>query len=216
VLLRKLNEGIDIALVSDAGTPLVADPGQRLVARAVDQGIRVIPIPGPSAVLAALATSGYPADEFVFTGFAPSRSKDRTQWLGRLAEERRTVVFFEAPHRIARTLSEMVHLFGERPITVGRELTKLHEEVIHTTAALAASLTIPERGEFTVVIAPSPAPRLQPQAVDDKEVSNYFCRMTDSGGFSRRQALVATADKFGLSPNDVYDRLERLKASGAS
>ena len=103
-LLHKLSEGIDIALVSDAGTPLVADPGQRLIAGAIGHGIRVVPIPGTSAVLAALAASGYPADQFVFAGFAPARSKDRKKWLQRLSDESRTVVLFEAPHRISRTL----------------------------------------------------------------------------------------------------------------
>ena len=113
VLLRKLSDGIDIALVSDAGTPLVADPGQRLIEGAIAQGIRVVPIPGTSAVLAALAASGYPADEFVFAGFAPSRSKDRKSWLQRLAEEPRTVVFFETPHRIARTLLEASDILAD-------------------------------------------------------------------------------------------------------
>ena len=215
-LLRKLSDGIDIALVSDAGTPLVADPGQRLIAGAVEQGIRVIPVPGASAVLSALAASGYPADEFVFVGFAPSRSKDRKQWLERLAAEARTVVFFEAPHRIAQTLSEMGAVLGERPIAIARELTKLHEEVIRTTAKGAAALNVPERGEFTIVLAAySPADETQ-EEIDDAELRSYFYQMTNSGALSRRQALTATAKKFGLSPNDVYSRLERLKAPGPS
>ena len=98
--------------MSDAGTPLVADPGQRLIAAAIQHGIRVVPIPGASAVLAALAVSGYAADEFVFAGFAPSRSKDRKKWLARLAEEPRAVVFFETPHRIQQTLAEMAEIIG--------------------------------------------------------------------------------------------------------
>ena len=111
-LLQKLSDGLDIALVSDAGTPLVADPGQRLIASAVSKGIRVVPIPGASAVLAALAASGWPADEFVFAGFAPSRSADRTRWLQALASEPRTVIFFEAPHRISKTLAAMGDYIG--------------------------------------------------------------------------------------------------------
>jgi 16S rRNA (cytidine1402-2'-O)-methyltransferase len=215
-LLRKLAEGLDIALVSDAGTPLVADPGQRLIEAAARDGVRVIPIPGPSAVLAALAVSGYPADEFVFAGFAPSRSKDRKHWLERLADERRTVVFFEAPHRIATTLGEVALVLGERPITVARELTKLHEEVIHTVASQAADLRVNARGEFTIVLAPNPVGATAPEIVDDTSIASYFYQMTNSAALSRRQALAATADKFGLSTNDVYARLERLKASGPS
>lgn len=216
MVLKKLAEGIDVALVSDAGTPLVADPGQRLIAKATDQGIRVIPIPGTSAVMAALVSSGYPADEFVFAGFVPPRSKDRKKWLERVSLERRTVVLFEAPHRISKTLAEMATILGERPITVARELTKLHEEVIHTVAKCAPQLKIPERGEFTVVLGPLSTPEERCEPVDDSTLSQYFYQTTNSGALSRRQAVIATADKFGLTPNDVYARLERLKTPGAS
>lgn len=215
-LLQKLADGIDIALVSDAGTPLVADPGQRFIAAAIQRGIRVVPIPGASAVLAAVAASGYAADEFVFAGFAPSRSKDRKKWLARLAEEPRAVVFFETPHRIQQALSEMAEILVDRPITIARELTKLHETIAWTTARQAAELQIPDRGEFTIVLAPYAKPNIEPPAVDDEELSAYFYRMTDSADLPRRKALIATADKFGLSPNDVYARLERLKASRPS
>ena len=215
-LLRKLADGIDIALVSDAGTPLVADPGQRLIASAIQQGTRIIPIPGPSAVLAALAASGFPADEFVFLGFAPYKSKDRNEWLAHLAEEPRAVVFFEAPHRIAKTLGGMATILGDRPIVIARELTKLHEEVVHTTAKLSINLQIAERGEFTIVVGPYSKPSQGSLVVDDGELSAYFYQMTDSGEVSRRQAVVSTANKFGLSPNDVYARLERLKGARPS
>ena len=215
-LLRKLAEGIDIALVSDAGTPLVADPGQRLIAGAIEHGIRVIPIPGTSAVMAALAASGYPADEFVFAGFSPSRSKDRKEWLQRLSVEPRTVVFFEAPHRIAKTLADAAEILAERPITIARELTKIHEEAIHTTALQAPSLKITERGEFTIVLAPYSKADDSRHPVEDDDLSSYFYEMTNNMALSRREALVATADRFGLSPNDVYARLERLKASRPS
>ena len=212
-LVRKLSGGLDIALVSDAGTPLVADPGQRLIESAKDQGIRIIPIPGASAVLAALAASGTRADEFVFAGFAPSRATHRKSWLLSLASESRTVVFFEAPHRIAKTLLEMSGILGERPITVARELTKLHEEVVHTTARAAPSLNLVARGEFTIVLNPYTSKSPEPEIIDDKAISTFFYQLTNEGHFSRRAAVARTAQKFGLSPNDVYDRLERLKAA---
>lgn len=215
-LLQKLSDGIDIALVSDAGTPLVADPGQRLIAGAIRTGIRVVPIPGASAVLAALAASGYAADEFVFVGFAPSRSKDRKLWLERLANEPRAVVLFETPHRIKQTLSEMAAILVDRPILVARELTKLHETLVWTSAREAVDKEIPDRGEFTIVLGPYSKVAGVASPVDDQELSTYFYQMTDSSDMSRRKALVATADKFGLSPNDVYSRLERLKASRPS
>jgi 16S rRNA (cytidine1402-2'-O)-methyltransferase len=211
VLLQKLSDGLDIALVSDAGTPLVADPGQRLIASAIIKGIRVVPIPGASAVLAALAASGSPADEFVFAGFAPSRSTDRNKWLKALAAESRTVVFFEAPHRISKTLGAMGEILGDRPIILARELTKLHEEILHTTAREASALKLNARGEFTIVLAPHVTSDLQAEEVVDSALSSYFYHLTNSGGLSRRQAVTATARAFGLSPNDVYDRLERQK-----
>ena len=215
-LLAKLTGGADVALVSDAGTPLVADPGQRLIAAAVEKGIRVIPIPGPSAVLAALTASGFPADEFVFAGFAPSRSKDRKSWLEGLSREERTVVFFEAPHRVAATLREASELLGERPIVIARELTKLYEEIIHTTAAQLRGETFKERGEITIVLGPIAKSSQPASNISDEELAEYFYHMTEYGDCSRRQAVATTARKFGLSPNDVYARLERLKGSRPS
>ena len=213
-LIRQLANGVNIALVSDAGTPVVADPGQRLIAKAIEEGIRVVPIPGASAVTAALAASGYPADSFVFAGFAPSKSNDRKSWLLALVDEPRTVVFFEAPHRIAKTLSDMAGVFGDRPIIVARELTKLHEQIVRTTAREAAGAAIPEKGEFTIVLGPV-APSQSTENVDDGELSSFFYQMTDERK-SRRQAIAATAAKFGLSTNDVYARLERLKPARPS
>ena len=215
-LLQRLAEGMDIAIVSDAGTPGVSDPGQKLIAEAIRQGIRVVPVPGASAVLAALAASGYDAQEFVFAGFGPSRSSERKQWLLRFASEPRPVVFFEAPHRIKATLELVSDLFGERPIVVARELTKLHEEVIHLRAADAGTVEILEKGEFTLILGPHDARREQTGDVTDEEVATYFGEMTKSGEFSRRSALAATGRKFGLSTNDVYRRLERMKAGGVS
>jgi 16S rRNA (cytidine1402-2'-O)-methyltransferase len=212
-LIEKLKQGVDIALVSDAGTPVVCDPGQRLIASAIAQGIRIVPIPGASAALAALAASGYGADEFVFAGFAPTRSKDRREWLSALASEPRTVVFFEAPHRISKTLKDISDLLGRRPITVARELTKLHETIISTSAERLSSLEIPEKGEFTLVLGPWPAVLQEPARVPDADLQMYFVQMTNVNGYSRRSAVAATAAKFGLAPNEVYARLESLKGA---
>ncbi len=215
-LLQKLSDGVDIAVVSDAGTPLVCDPGQRLISAAISQGIPVVAIPGASAILTALAVSGYIGDEFVFAGFAPSRSKDRKTWLERLRAEPRVVIFFESPHRITKTLAEMGTILVDRPITIARELTKLHETVVRTTARLAADASIPERGEFTIVIGPYAESQHLQETVDDAVIQAYFGRITDSGGLSRRQAIAETANRFGLSTNDVYARLERVKGTSPS
>ena len=162
-LLQKLADGVDIALVSDAGTPLVADPGQRFIAAAIENGIRVVPIPGASAVLAALAASGYAADEFVFAGFAPSRSKDRKLWLARLAEEPRAVVFFETPHRIQQALAEMADILVD---TTNNYCARAHQDstktIVWTTARQAAELQIPDKGR--VYYRPGPVREAQCRA----------------------------------------------------
>jgi 16S rRNA (cytidine1402-2'-O)-methyltransferase len=212
-LLRRLKDGVDIAIVSDAGTPTLSDPGQRLIAEAIHQGIRVIPIPGPSAVLAALAASGYDGRQFVFAGFPPSRSSDRKSWFGQFTTEPRPVIFFEAPHRIRTTLQSLGGLFGERPIVVARELTKLHEEIVHSTANLVGGLNIPEKGEFTLILGPFQPSVIPNRSATDSEISSYFGCTTNEQGVSRREALAETAKRFGLSTNEVYRRLERAKAA---
>jgi 16S rRNA (cytidine1402-2'-O)-methyltransferase len=163
-----------------------------------------------------LAVSGYPADEFVFVGFAPSKSLDRKRWLASLAQESRTVVFLETPHRIEKTLAEMAETFGDRPITVTRELTKLHEQVVRTTAHAATEAEIPHKGEFTVVLGPFESTPRPIEDVNDETLSSYFYQMTNYGTVSRRKAVAAAAKKFGLSTNEIYDRLERLKGARSS
>lgn len=210
-LLQRLLSGTDIALVSDAGTPLVSDPGQRLVAAAIEKGIPIIPIPGASALLAALTVSGLPTPEFTFSGFVPSRSGDRKKWLLGISTEPRPVIFFEAPHRIRKTLAEMAELLVERPIVIARELTKLHEQVLRTTTQLAHVLEFPERGEFTIILGPASNQKPVPQAIDDKDIASYFYQLTKTGEMVRRAALAKTADNFGLSTKHIYSALERFK-----
>ena len=214
-LLQTLAGGQDIALVSDAGTPVVADPGQRLIAAAIEQHIAVVPIPGPSAVLAALTVSGLPAARFVFAGFAPAKSNDRIAWLTAFAEEKRPVIFFEAPHRIRRTLEAISTILVDRPIIICRELTKLHEEVIRARARDLPALKLIERGEFTIVIGPRSKTRQRDQVTAEKDIYMYFYHLTNKDGVERRPAITETARYFGLSTKTVYSAVERLKNSGA-
>ena len=210
-LLRRLKEGTDIALVSDAGTPLVADPGQRFVAAAVAQGIPIIPIPGASAILAALVASGLAADQFVFAGFVPSRSNERNKWLAALVDERRPVVIFETPHRIARTLEAIARILVDRPIIVARELTKTHEQIVRTTTDRLNDQLIMEKGEFVLVLG-WPLTQASPlSATSDETVVSYVGQLTIDGGFSKRRAAARAAAKFGLSTNHVYALMERKK-----
>lgn len=159
-LLADLQAGLDIALVSDAGTPLIADPGFGLVAAVQAAGIRTVPVPGPCAAIAALSVSGIPTDRFCFEGFLPARHAARLARLKALADEERTLVFYEAPHRVRESLDDLVLAFGDRRASVGRELTKLHETVYQGTlpelAARAASDPDFERGELVFVVAGAP------------------------------------------------------------
>lgn len=156
-ILKLLEDGRDVALVSDAGTPTISDPGSRLVRAAHEAGRAVIAIPGPSALIAALSISGLPASEFLFLGFLPHK-KGREKLFKEIAEEKRTVVFYESPHRIAKTLTSLAEYLGAREIVVAREITKLHEEVTRGTAGeIREHLSQNKnktRGEFVLMVAP--------------------------------------------------------------
>ncbi len=152
--VERLKKGDDLALVSDAGTPGISDPHYHLVNSAIEEGVSIYSIPGPSALLAALTVSGLPMDRFVFEGFLP-RKKGRTTMLENLANEKRTVVLFESPHRIQKTLQDLYRFFGDRKVAVTRELTKMYEEVIRGNLKELSTLTRTWKGEITVVIAGS-------------------------------------------------------------
>jgi 16S rRNA (cytidine1402-2'-O)-methyltransferase len=154
-LIAELRAGRSLALVSDAGTPLISDPGYRLVRGALDAGITVVPIPGPSAATALLSVCGFATDRFVFEGFLPQREGRRRRRLEALRAEPRTIVVYESPHHVERTLGEMGAILGDRAVVVGRELTKLFEEIVRgTISSVRATLASrPPRGEYTLVVA---------------------------------------------------------------
>ena len=211
-LISRLEAGQSIAIVTDAGTPGVSDPGLELVKEAIDRGIRVDPIPGASAPLTALIASGFDMMPFTVFGFAPSRLNDRIRWLGQIAETPHTFSFFETPHRIQGTLRQSCDIFGERPIMLARELTKVHQEFLRGTASkLAERLTEP-RGEFTIIVGPAPISRdTNEMQLTDEDVVREFGRITEIAGRSRRQAITEVARKSGRSAKDVYSAIERAK-----
>ncbi|MEI6668216.1 MAG: 16S rRNA (cytidine(1402)-2'-O)-methyltransferase [Acidobacteriota bacterium] len=213
-LVDRMQHGCAVALVSDAGTPAVSDPGYRLVVAALAAGIRVEAIPGPSAVLTALVASGLPTDAFVFVGFPPPKAKARALWLDRLQTEDRTLVLFEAPHRIVATLTDMLRVLGDRQIAVGRELTKLHEELVRGPISAVLGRLTEHRGEFTIVVAGRPLEESIDAAVtiDENVVYTEFCRLTESG-LGRRDALAAVASKHRLRSRDAYALIERARNS---
>jgi len=207
-LIARLLEGRSIALVTDAGTPLISDPGLRLVRACQEHGIQVVPVPGPSAVLAALVASGLETKEFLFVGFLPARAAERNQKLRALLQEPRTTVFFEAPHRIAATLRELATLAPERKAVVARELTKVHEEFLRgTVAELATLLTTHEmRGEFTVVLAGATPQEQERSRTPQVAISlaERIAELVSQQGLDWKQALKQAARERGLSRREAY------------
>jgi 16S rRNA (cytidine1402-2'-O)-methyltransferase len=208
-VIAALRDGRDVALVSDGGMPLVSDPGYRVVRAAVEAGAEVRVVPGPSAVLAALAVSGLPTDRFAFEGFLPRKAGERRARLAALAAEPRTLVCFESPKRVAATLADLRDALGPaRPAAVCRELTKLHEETVRGTLdELAAGFAggAAPRGEVVVVVGGAPGPT----AAGDPDVALADARAAIAAGARPREAARAAAAAHGLRANDVYALLSR-------
>jgi len=215
-LLEALRDGEDVLVVTDAGMPSVSDPGYRLVVAAVAEGITVTVLPGPSAVVSALAVSGLPVDRFCFEGFLPRKGGDRRRVLAELATERRTVIFFEAPHRLAATLADCAAAFGpDRRVAVCRELTKTYEEVRRGTLGevLAWATDGHEvRGEITVVVAGAEVSQLAPSA--DELVEDVAAH--EGSGATRKEAIAAVALERGVAKRTVFDAVVAAKPGKAS
>ena len=210
-LLAKLASGVNIALVSDAGTPTISDPGGRLVAAAHDAGVRVVPVPGPSAMLAALSSSGFDTTRFRFEGFAPRKLGQLRSWLKKVALCEDAVIFFEAPHRIRRTLEELRTHIGERPIFVAREVTKLHEELVKGPTDFILNNLIHIKGEFTIVVSPThDAPKTAVE-LDATSIYQLFCEMTENNDLSRREAIRKIAEELMWPTRKVYRLIEEVK-----
>ena len=211
-LLERLLRGDQIAVVSDAGTPTVSDPGQRLIRSAIEAGVRVEPIPGPSAIIAALAASGMPADTFLFLGFPPIRSNARTKWLQAVRSAGRTVVFFEAPSRIKATLEWLRRELGECHISVAREMTKAHEELVNGPISDVLGRLREPRGEFTVVLEYGQLPNLSgPGPLSDDELAAEYSTLAAGSGLTRRRIIAALSRKYGRAASEVYAAVERTK-----
>jgi 16S rRNA (cytidine1402-2'-O)-methyltransferase len=203
-LLRDLEAGKNIALVSDAGTPLIADPGYRLVAQARSHGVTVSPIPGASALIGALSASGLPTDSFFFGGFLPAKKTQRRKTLEEMRSYPATLVFYEAPHRILEALADIAEVLGPRRVTLGRELTKIHEEfLVGDASELLESLSNRPslKGEITLMISKSDA-----VAVDPTPMEAAFDKLL-AAGVPRMEAMKTLARERGLSKREVYQRL---------
>jgi 16S rRNA (cytidine1402-2'-O)-methyltransferase len=199
-IVEILQRGDSVALLSDAGTPLISDPGYRVVVAVVEAGLTVVPLPGASAVLAALAASGLPANEFRFIGFLPPKQIARRKVLASLAEETATLIFYESPHRILESLQDMEAEMGSRPMVLARELTKLHEEFLRGSAAeIYAILSAREsvKGEITLVVGRAPV------AISDADPLEEVMRL-EAQGIARMDAIKTAAKRLGLPKREVY------------
>lgn len=202
-IIARIEAGEICALVSDAGMPAISDPGELLAAQCAEKGIPVSVVPGPCAAVSALAVSGMPSGRFTFEGFLSVNKKSRREHLQELKNECRTMIFYEAPHKLADTLSDMLKVFGDRRITLARELTKIHEEIIRTTLANAAASYKDggARGEFVLVIEGAPKPEKETGTPEEaaKLARNYM-----DAGFPASEAAKRAAAETGLKKNEIY------------
>jgi 16S rRNA (cytidine1402-2'-O)-methyltransferase len=206
-LVIELEQGAQIALVSDAGTPGISDPGHRLVTLCLRHHISVVPIPGPSALVAALAASGLPTEEFLFVGFLPARAGARRKALDALKAESRTLIFYEAPHRVVETLADASEILGARPAVIAREVTKIHEEFLRGPLAelLESARKRAPRGEITLLIGPGD-PKMQ-QADVSVSLKERVAQLEAEGGVDRKAALKQAARERGLAKREAYKQL---------
>ncbi|MSO82552.1 MAG: 16S rRNA (cytidine(1402)-2'-O)-methyltransferase [Acidobacteria bacterium] len=210
-ILTRLEADASVALVTDAGTPGISDPGCELIAACWEKGITIDPVPGASAPVAAAVASGFPLNPLTIFGFAPVRSKDRKEWLLRVKAVNNTFTFFETPHRILQTLSETSLYFGNRPILVAREMTKLHQQFIRGVGQDVISHLTEYRGEFTVVVGPAEEVKETVFEASDHQIYTEFGLMTEPVSVGRRASVSALAKKHGRSAKDIYGIIERVK-----
>ena len=203
-LVQRLSSGCRVALISDAGTPIVSDPGFRLVQGAIQAGIPVVPIPGPSALTAILSACGLPSERFVFEGFLPARKTERRERLRELREEQRTLVFYEAPHRVKESLQDLLEILGDRQVVLGREMTKLHEEFIRgSVSELAAQAKTKEwRGEMTLVVRGAIGDRVS-KTDRDRDLRSEIKKLRKEG-MRVKEIAELLGERFFLSKREVY------------
>lgn len=208
-LILRMAEGSQIALVSDAGMPVISDPGFRLVSLAIRHDIPVIPVPGASAFLAALAAAGLPVDKFRFMGFLPSKKAERREALADLRGARKTLIFYEAPHRLIDMLGDVRDILGDPPLVVAREVTKIHEEFVRGTVSeiLERLKKKPVKGEITVLVGP---PKESPAAeVAAQSIRTEIEKLMAEQGLDERGALKVVARARGISKSEAYRQLQR-------
>ncbi len=212
-LISLLNEGKNIALVTDAGTPAISDPGEELVTQCIEAGVRVVPIPGCVALINALIISGQKTGRFSFEGFLSVNKKSRAEHLASLKDDERTLIFYEAPHKLIRTLCDMKESFGQRRISLIRELTKIHEEAVYTTFsdAIAHFETVAPKGEYVLIVEgknPSEKAEEQMEAFSSFSLTEHVKKLMEDG-IDKKDAMKKVAELRGISKRDVYNEFVR-------
>jgi 16S rRNA (cytidine1402-2'-O)-methyltransferase len=209
-ILDQLASGLSVALITDAGTPCISDPGYQLVRDALAAGIAVVPVPGPSAAITALSASGLPTDAFVFEGFLPNRQGKRREKLASIKGEKRVVIFYESPNRLLATLSDLREVLGERELVVARELTKIYEEFIRGTVSTVID-TLQQRtvkGEVVMLVAPAAAEQVPGDAAS---VSDLLAQLMEDDGLSLKDAVKQVVLQTGLARSEIYAEALKLK-----
>jgi 16S rRNA (cytidine1402-2'-O)-methyltransferase len=216
-LVVSLEQGARIALVSDAGMPLVSDPGHRLVTLCLRHHIPVVPIPGPSALLASLSASGLPNEEFLFVGFLPARSGERRRALERLRIEDRTIILYEAPHRLAECIADAREVLGNRSACIAREVTKLHEEFLRGKLSELSTFLDerPARGEITLLIGPEAPADARTHANSTQSLADRVEELIRQAKLDRKEALKLAAKERGLTRRAAYDEIVTTRAHEA-
>ena len=212
ILISKLHEGNDVALVSDAGTPGISDPGYYLKKRAIEENIKIIPIPGPTASIAALSISGFPTDAFVFEGFLPSKKAARQKKLHEISTERRTIIVFEAPHRTLSTLKDISEIFGDRKIVLTRELTKIFEEVIRGKVSDVIAKVEGRRlkGEITLIMEGA-GDKAAEAAEEIPDLHEYLRTLMEEKGLSLKDAVSKASSDLNIQRNRVYKEALKIQ-----
>lgn len=214
LILEKLREGLSVALISDAGTPCISDPGYQLVRDAAAEGITVVPLPGPSAAVAALSASGLPTDSFAFEGFLPARHGKRLEKLRILTSERRVLIFYESPNRLVATLEDILAVLGNRRAVVARELTKIHEEFVRGSISdiLASYRERPVKGEVVILID---QPQEEEAPASSESIEDLLRKLFDQGHSLKDAVKQAMADS-GKPKSEIYQMALRLKDQNGS
>lgn len=210
VIVAELKSGKNVALVSDAGTPAISDPGEDLVRLCAEEGIEVLPVPGPVAAICALIVSAIPTGRFCFEGFLPMNKKGREERLCEIKNQKQTLIFYEAPHKLLNTLKDMLKFLGDRKITLCREITKIHEETMRTTLSEAVEYYTEHtpKGEFVLVLEGNT--ETENIVLENIDIEEEYKRLLE-GGASEKDAMKEVAKKLGLSKRDIYAKIKTKK-----